>query len=65
MVALAKEEWFLARYSASLDQPHKLGITKSYRDSIGVALQGSSGQFMNALAFYAGLKLIQGMDNII
>jgi ABC-type multidrug transport system fused ATPase/permease subunit len=60
VVALTRENWFVERYSASLEQPHHLGVSKSFRDSIGVALQGSTGQFINALAFYAGLRLIQG-----
>eukprot|EP00026_Physarum_polycephalum_P000633 Phypoly_transcript_00634.p1 GENE.Phypoly_transcript_00634~~Phypoly_transcript_00634.p1 ORF type:complete len:1124 (+),score=212.16 Phypoly_transcript_00634:900-4271(+) len=60
VVALTRESWFVDRYSASLESPHRLGVSKSFRDSIGVALQGSTGQFINALAFYAGLRLIQG-----
>ncbi len=60
MVALTREPWFVDRYSASLDQPHRLGIRKAYRDSIGFALNGAMSQFTAALAFYSGLRLIQG-----
>jgi ABC transporter transmembrane region len=59
-VALAREPWFVERYSASLDQPHRLGVRKAFRDSIGFSLNGAISQFTAALAFYAGTRLIQG-----
>lgn len=49
----------MARYTASLDQPHRLGKRKAFRDSIGFALNGSISQFTSALAFYAGTRLIE------
>lgn len=60
MVALTRERWFVERYSASLEQPHQLGVKKAFRDSIGFALNGATGQFTAALAFYAGIRLIEG-----
>lgn len=60
VVALTRERWFVDRYTASLDQPHRLGVTKAFRDSIGFALNGAISQFTSALAFYAGTRLIEG-----
>lgn len=60
VVALTREPWFVDRFSASLEQPHYLGVRKAYRDSIGFALNGAISQFTAALAFYAGIRLIQG-----
>lgn len=60
MSGLTREQWFVDRFSASLDQPLQLGKRKAYRDSIGFALNGAIGQFTSALVFYAGLRLIEG-----
>ncbi len=59
-MALGREPWFTDRFSASLDYPFSLGTRKSYRDSIGFALNYAIGQFTTALAYYAGLRLISG-----
>lgn len=60
VVALTRERWFVDRYSASLDQPHRLGVRKAFRDSIGFALNGAISQFTAALVFYSGIRLIEG-----
>jgi ABC-type bacteriocin/lantibiotic exporter with double-glycine peptidase domain len=59
-VALTREAWFVDRFSASLEQPHELGMQKAYRDSIGFALNYAVGQFTTALTYYGGLRLIEG-----
>jgi hypothetical protein len=60
VVALGQESWFVDRFSASLEYPHKLGLSKTYKDSLGFALNGAIAQFIAALTYYAGMRLIEG-----
>lgn len=57
--ALDRQHWFVNRYSASLKWPHILSVSHAFRDAIAVAFNGSSNMFLSAVAFYAGVRLMQ------
>lgn len=61
--ALNKQAYFEKKYYKATDYPHRLAIRKALLASIGYALFRAFSMYTNAIAFYAGVRLI--MDNWI
>ncbi|KAI8147816.1 P-loop containing nucleoside triphosphate hydrolase protein [Fennellomyces sp. T-0311] len=61
IAALNKQSHFENKYYKATEYPHKLAIRKALLASIGHALFRCFNMYTNAIAFYAGVRLI--MDN--
>lgn len=59
VTALNKQSYFEDRYFRATEHPHRLAMRKAYLSSIGSACSKSIGIYTNAIAFYAGIRLIQ------
>jgi ATP-binding cassette subfamily B (MDR/TAP) protein 1 len=58
VVALNKQSYFEDRYYKATEIPHRLATRKAYLSSIGSACSKGISIYTNALAFYAGTRLI-------
>jgi ABC-type multidrug transport system fused ATPase/permease subunit len=58
VTALNKQVFFEDKYFNATSRPHKLAQRKAYTSSIGFALLQGTSLYTNAVAFYAGAKLI-------
>ncbi|KAI8083358.1 p-glycoprotein [Gilbertella persicaria] len=58
VTALNKQSYFEDKYYQATDRPHRLARRKAFTSSIGFALLQAIPLFTNAVAFYAGAKLI-------
>ncbi|KAI7874137.1 p-glycoprotein [Lichtheimia hyalospora FSU 10163] len=58
VAALNKQGHFEQKFNHALEYPHKLAVKKAYLSSIGYALQQGISMYTNAVAFYAGVRLI-------
>ncbi|KAL0139468.1 P-loop containing nucleoside triphosphate hydrolase protein [Mucor lusitanicus] len=58
VTALNKQSYFEERYYNATERPHRLAQRKAYTSSIGFALLQGTSLYTNAVAFYAGSKLI-------
>lgn len=58
VAALNKQAHFELRFDRALEHPHRLAKRKAYLSSIGYALQQGINMYTNAVAFYAGVRLI-------
>lgn len=58
VTALNKQCHFEERYYNATERPHRLAQRKAYTSSIGFALLQGTSLYTNAVAFYAGSKLI-------
>ncbi|KAI9255701.1 P-loop containing nucleoside triphosphate hydrolase protein [Phascolomyces articulosus] len=56
--ALNKQNHFETKFDRALDHPHKLAMRKAYMSSVGYALQQGINMYTNAVAFYAGVRLM-------
>ncbi|KAG2226169.1 hypothetical protein INT45_003314 [Circinella minor] len=56
--ALNKQGHFETKFDRALDRPHKLAMRKAYMSSVGYALQQGINMYTNAVAFYAGVRLM-------
>ncbi|KAI7879421.1 P-loop containing nucleoside triphosphate hydrolase protein [Lichtheimia hyalospora FSU 10163] len=61
--ALNKQSYFERKYEKAIEYPHRLAVRKALLASIGQALVRGSNLYLNALALYAGVRLI--MDDWI
>ncbi|KAM3581172.1 hypothetical protein VKS41_006610 [Umbelopsis sp. WA50703] len=59
VAALTKQEYFEDRYEKAIARPHKLAQKKAYMASIGYGATQGLNLYTNALAFYAGIRLIE------
>ncbi|KAI8986438.1 putative ABC transporter protein, partial [Pilobolus umbonatus] len=59
VAGLNKQSHFEYKYAAATDRPHRLAQLKAYKSSIGYALQQGIMLYTNAVAFYAGTRLMQ------
>ncbi|KAI7903328.1 P-loop containing nucleoside triphosphate hydrolase protein [Cokeromyces recurvatus] len=62
VAALNKQKHFEDRYYQATEHPHRLALRKAYLSSIGYALNRGITLYTNALAFYAGVRLIINGD---
>ncbi|KAI9478125.1 MAG: P-loop containing nucleoside triphosphate hydrolase protein [Benjaminiella poitrasii] len=58
VTALNKQSYFKDRYYQATQYPHKLAMRKAFLSSIGAACSKGISIYTNALAFYAGTRLI-------
>lgn len=58
VASLTKQEYFENKYSKALERPHKLARRKALLGSIGYAISQGIIAYTNAVAFYAGVRLI-------
>ncbi|KAI9310815.1 P-loop containing nucleoside triphosphate hydrolase protein [Dichotomocladium elegans] len=58
VASLNKQNHFELHFDRALERPHTLAKEKAYLSSIGYALQQASNMYTNAVAFYAGARLI-------
>ncbi|KAI9263147.1 putative ABC transporter protein [Phascolomyces articulosus] len=58
IAALNKQSHFEAKYFRATERPHKLATRKALLASIGHALFRGLNMYTNAIAFYAGVRLI-------
>lgn len=58
VAALNKQSYFEERYAKATEQSHKMAIRKAYFSSIGYAFHRGISIYTNALAFYAGTRLL-------
>ncbi|KAJ2964662.1 hypothetical protein NQZ79_g546 [Umbelopsis isabellina] len=58
VAALNKQDHFENKFEKATEHPHKLAVRKAYLASIGYAGQQSMMLFTNAVAFYAGIRLM-------
>ncbi|KAI8149541.1 P-loop containing nucleoside triphosphate hydrolase protein [Fennellomyces sp. T-0311] len=56
--ALNKQGHFEIKFDRALDHPHKLAMRKAVMSSVGYALQQAINMYTNAVAFYAGVRLM-------
>ncbi|KAI8147824.1 putative ABC transporter protein [Fennellomyces sp. T-0311] len=61
IAALNKQSYFESKFYKATEHPHKLATRKALLTSIGHALYRGFNLYTNAIAFYAGVRLI--MDN--
>ncbi|KAI7854460.1 P-loop containing nucleoside triphosphate hydrolase protein [Circinella umbellata] len=59
VASLTKQGYFESKYEKATERPHKLAQRKAYLASLGYALGQSISLFTHAVAFYAGVRLIQ------
>ncbi|KAI9317560.1 putative ABC transporter protein [Dichotomocladium elegans] len=59
VVALVKQDYFEKKYYKATEYPHKLAIRKAYKGSAGFALAQAIQIYLNAIAFYAGVRFIE------
>ncbi|CAO3673561.1 unnamed protein product [Umbelopsis ramanniana] len=59
VASLAKQGYFEDRYEMAISTPHKLAQKKAYLSSVAYGATQAMNMFTNALAFYAGIRLIQ------
>ncbi|GAB5593893.1 hypothetical protein Unana1_08793 [Umbelopsis nana] len=59
VASLTKQEYFEDRYEKAIARPHKLAQKKAYLASIGYGATQGMNLCTNAVAFYAGIRLIQ------
>jgi ATP-binding cassette subfamily B (MDR/TAP) protein 1 len=58
VAALNKQSHFEGKFDLATEHPHKLAVRKAYMASLGYAGQQSMMLFTNAVAFYAGIRLM-------
>ncbi|KAI9318133.1 putative ABC transporter protein [Dichotomocladium elegans] len=58
VASLNKQDHFELRFDRALERPHILAKRKAYLSSIGYALHQAINMYTNAVAFYAGARLI-------
>lgn len=58
VAALNKQNHFEGKFEKATDHPHHLAVRKAYFASLGYAGQQSMMLFTNAVAFYAGIRLM-------
>jgi ABC-type multidrug transport system fused ATPase/permease subunit len=58
VVALNKQSYFEEQYAKTTENSHQLAIQKAYFSSIGYAFHRGITIYTNALAFYAGTRLL-------
>ncbi|KAI7878594.1 p-glycoprotein [Lichtheimia hyalospora FSU 10163] len=58
ITALNKQGYFEGRYDKACEHPHRLAIRKAVLASIGFALSRGFNMYVNAIAFYAGVRFI-------
>jgi ATP-binding cassette subfamily B (MDR/TAP) protein 1 len=58
VAALNKQSHFEGKFELATDHPHHLAVRKAYLASLGYAGQQSMMLFTNAVAFYAGIRLM-------
>ncbi|KAG2188229.1 hypothetical protein INT44_000981 [Umbelopsis vinacea] len=58
VAALNKQNHFEGKFDLATEHPHKLAVRKAYMASLGYAGQQSMMLFTNAVAFYAGIRLM-------
>lgn len=58
VAALNKQGHFEGKFDLATEHPHKLAVRKAYMASLGYAGQQSMMLFTNAVAFYAGIRLM-------
>ncbi|KAL0079725.1 P-loop containing nucleoside triphosphate hydrolase protein [Phycomyces blakesleeanus] len=58
VAALNKQSYFEEKYFKATDRPHKLAQRKAVTSSVGYGLQQGITLYTNAVAFYAGMRLI-------
>ncbi|KAI7905983.1 P-loop containing nucleoside triphosphate hydrolase protein [Cokeromyces recurvatus] len=59
IAALNKQAYFEERYYYATERPHRLAVKKAYLSSIAAGLGKGIYIYTNALAYYAGTRLIQ------
>ncbi|KAL0085182.1 P-loop containing nucleoside triphosphate hydrolase protein [Phycomyces blakesleeanus] len=60
VVSLNRQKYFEDKYYKATERPHRLAMRKAYLSSIGYALLQGIMIYTNAVAFYAGVRLIMG-----
>ncbi|KAI9011907.1 putative ABC transporter protein [Phycomyces nitens] len=60
VVSLNRQGYFEDKYYKATERPHRLAMRKAYLSSIGYALLQGIMLYTNAVAFYAGVRLIMG-----
>ncbi|KAG0172209.1 ATP-binding cassette, sub-B (MDR TAP), member 4 [Apophysomyces sp. BC1034] len=58
VAALNKQIHFESRYEKAIERPHKLSQRKAITSSFGYSLQQGITMYTNAVAFYAGIRLM-------
>ncbi|KAF7732288.1 ATP-binding cassette, sub-B (MDR TAP), member 4 [Apophysomyces ossiformis] len=58
VASLSKQPYFETKYEKATHRPHKLAQRKAITSSLGYALQQGITLYTNAVAFYAGLRLM-------
>ncbi|KAI8976762.1 putative ABC transporter protein, partial [Pilobolus umbonatus] len=59
VAGLNKQSHFEFKYAKAIDRPHQLAKVKAYKSSIGYSLRQAIVLYTNAVAFYAGTRLMQ------
>ncbi|KAG2186819.1 hypothetical protein INT44_003045 [Umbelopsis vinacea] len=59
VAALTKQEYFEDRYEKAIARPHKLAQKKAFLASVGYGATQGMNLYTNAVAFYAGIRLIK------
>ncbi|KAI8976786.1 P-loop containing nucleoside triphosphate hydrolase protein [Pilobolus umbonatus] len=59
VAGLNKQSYFEIKYTKATDHPHNLAKVKAYKSSIGYSFSKAIATLANAVAFYAGTRLMQ------
>ncbi|CAM0141670.1 unnamed protein product [Umbelopsis sp. WA50703] len=59
VAALTKQSYFEERYAMAIAEPHRLSMKKAYISSVAYGATQAMNMYANAIAFYAGIRLIE------